>query len=134
MTWYHGLLTAVCVIGIWFLYDNGYLLVKSKSALTFLGSGMGKQNHFSFRFTGCTGFVRRVMRVRGSGNYTVNLHTDLSKGEVKFLLLDRAKEPLLVLTPEASRGNIYLESGKRYHIRMEFRHASGESKASWEME
>ena len=134
MTWYHGLLTVLCVIGIYFLYDNGYLLVRSKSALTFMGSGMGKQNYFSFQFTGCTGFVRRVMRVQKSGSYTVRLHANLSKGEAKFMLLDGAKTPVLVLTPEASQGSVYLESGKRYHIRMEFRHASGDSKAQWEIE
>lgn len=132
MTWFHGLLTAAAVIVMYLLYDNGYMVVKSKTALTFIGSGVGKQSHFDCHFTGCTGYAGRVLRVKESGTYTVKLDAKLSKGEVKFLLLDRAKTPLLVLTPERNQGGIYLEQGRRYHIRMEFAHATGDSKALWE--
>ena len=134
MNWFSGLLAVACLIGIYFLYDNGYMVVKSKTALTFVGSGLGKQTHFGFQFTGCTGHVSRVMRVKESGSYTVMLDANLSKGSVRFQLLDGAKTPLLVLTPEVSQGRVYLENGKRYHIRMDFTHASGDSRARWEKE
>lgn len=134
MTWYHGLLIAVCLIGGYFLYDNGYMLVKSKTAVTFIGSGMGKSPYFSFQFTGCTGYAGRVLRVKESGTYAVSFAANLTKGDVRFLVQDGAKMSMLVLTPEVSQGKVYLESGKRYYIRMEFTHASGDSRASWEKE
>lgn len=131
MTWLYGLFLVAGVIGIYLLYDNGYMVVKSKTALTFIGSGLGRQSHFGFQFTGCTGFVSRVMRVKESGTYTVMLDASLSKGTVRFSLLDAAKVPLLVLTPEQDQGRVYLEHGRRYHIRMDFTHASGDSRARW---
>ena len=134
MTWFYGLLIAVCLVALWYGYDNGYMLTQSKRALTFIGSGIGRQNYFSFQFTGCTGYVSRVMLVKESGTYTVMLNANLSKGSVRFQLLDGAKTPLLVLTPEVSQGRVYLETGKRYHIRMDFTHASGDSRARWEKE
>lgn len=132
MTWYHGVLLALCLLVFYFLYDNGYMITKSKTALTFIGSRV--KNGFAFQFTGCTGYVGRVLRVKESGTYTVNLDATLSKGEVRFLLLDSAKTPLLILTPEWNQGGAYLELGKRYYVRMEFTHASGDSKACWEKE
>ena len=132
MTWLHGLLTAACLIGMYLLYDNGYLLVQAKRALTCVGSGMGKQSHFGFQFTGCTGYISRVLRVKKSGTYQVGLTANLSKGTVRFTVLDGAKTPLLVLTPEQNSGKVYLETGRRYHIRMDFDRASGDSKALWE--
>ena len=130
MTWHSVLLIAACLIGGWYLYDNGYLTVKSKRAITFLGTRV--KNGFAFQFTGCTGYVGRVLRVKESGTYVVTFHAALSKGQARFLLLDAAKVPLLVLTPEAGQGEVFLEPGKRYHVRMEFDRASGESKARWE--
>ena len=129
MTWYHILLVALGLIGSWFLYDRGYLIVKSKRAVTFIGSRV--KNGFAFQFTGCTGYVGRVLRVKEKGTYTVSLDAKLTKGEVRFLLLDSAKTPLLILTPDYHQGGVYLEPGKRYHIRMEFDHASGDSEARW---
>jgi hypothetical protein len=132
MNWYSVVLLAVLAIGGWFLYDNGYMITKSKTALTFIGSGIGRSNYFNFQFTGCTGYAGRVLRVKESGTFTVSLNANLSKGSVRFSLLDEAKTPLLVLTPEQNQGRVSLEPGKRYHIRMEFDHASGDSKACWE--
>ena len=134
MQWCYGLLTAACLIGMYLLYDNGYLLVQAKRALTFIGSGMGKRDYFAFQFTGCTGYVSRVLRVKESATYTVTLNATLSKGTVRFTMLDGARTPLLVLTPERNSGKVYLETGMRYHIRMDFTHASGDSRARWEKE
>jgi len=134
VTWLYGLFLTACLIGAYLLYDNGYMVVKSKTALTFIGSGLGRQTHFGFQFTGCTGYVSRVLRVKESGTYTVMLNADLSKGSVRFSMLDGAKTPLLVLTPEQSQGRVYLEPGRRYHVRMDFTHASGDSRARWEKE
>ena len=131
MMWHYGLLIVACAVGLWLLYDNGYMLMQSKRALTFVGSGIGRQSHFGFQFTGCTGSVSRVLRVKESGTYTVTLDSRLSKGSVRFLLLDGAKAPVLVLNPEKEQGGIYLEHGKRYFVRMEFDHASGDSRACW---
>jgi len=130
MTWYHGVLLALCLVVFYFLYDNGYMITKSKTALTFIGSRV--KSGFAFQFTGCTGYVGRVLRVKESGTYTVTLDAKLSKGDVRFLVLDSRKIPLLILTSEGNQNGVYLETGKRYHIRMEFRHASGDSRASWE--
>ena len=134
MSWMKGLLLIACLVGVYFLYDNGYLITKSKKALTFVGSGMGKRNCFGFQFTKCTGYVGRVLRVKESGTYAVNLDASLSGGTVRFLLQDSAKTPLVILTPDLIQGRVQLETGKRYYIRMEFDHASGDSKASWEKE
>lgn len=132
MTWYHGVLLALCLVVFYFLYDNGYMITKSKTALTFIGSRV--KNGFAFQFTGCTGYVGRVLRVKEKGTYTVSLDAKLSKGAVRFLLLDSAKAPLLTLTPDYHQGGVYLEPGKRYYVRMEFTHASGDSEARWEKE
>ena len=132
MTWYHIVLVVACLIGSWILYDRGYLIVKSKRAMTFIGSRV--KNGFAFQFSGCTGYVGRVLRVKEKGTYTVSMDAKLTKGEVRFLLLDSGKTPLLTLMPDYPQGGVYLEPGKRYYIRMEFDHASGDSKAQWEKE
>ena len=132
MRWYDGIWIAVVIVGIWLLYDNGYLVAQSKRALTFIGSGIGTAKYFQFQFTGCTGFASRVLRVQESGSYSFDLDAVLSKGTVRFTVLDAKKNPLLTLTPEQNRGNAILENGQRYHIRMDFDHASGTTKASWE--
>lgn len=130
MTWLSGLLIAAALIGSYLLYDSGYMILKSKRAVTFVGTN--RKNGFSFQVTGCTGFVSRVLRVKENGTYTVTLDAGLSKGAVRFRILDGAKTEILTLTPEQNQGGVYLESGRRYYARMEFTHASGDSRAQWE--
>lgn len=133
MVW-QTILVILCLVGIYFLYSNGYLVVQSKSAATFIGSFSGGKNHCGFTFTRCSGRVYRVLKVKERGNYRFDLDAKLSKGTVRFQVLNAKKLPLLTLDPDLRRGRVVLEPKQRYFVQMQFVQASGDCRAVWEKE
>jgi len=134
MTDFSILLVLIAVVVIYLLYINGYMVVKSKTAVIFMGHMSGGRNSCGFTFTKCDGYVRRVLKVKEKGVFRFDLEHNLSKGQVRFQVLDAHKLPLLTLNSEQSRGRVMLEPKRRYFVQMQFINTSGDCRAWWEME
>ena len=78
----------------YFLYINGYMITNMKGAIMYVESQRGK--HASF--DSCTGYTRRVARVKESRRYQVSFSSELRKGEVSVELLDAKKQQIMHLT------------------------------------
>src|SRR5699024_4975779 len=72
----------------------------------------------------CTGWVRHMGRFYESRTYSFLLDTQLSKGNIEVLLLDKKKHPILKLNEHSPSGTIALDGKSRYYLRWEFRSAS----------
>ena len=121
----------VSLILLYLLYSNGYLMMQSKRAVTFTGDGKGQKNRMGFSVTKCNGWASKVLKVKENGIYRFDLDVELSAGTVQFQVLDREKQTLLTLNPDAVRGRVQLEKGKRYLVKMQFIQTSGTCAASW---
>ena len=127
MSW--GIWTALTVgLTLFLLYRRGVIPISSKRALLFYGSAGGK----SANFTSCTGRIQRILRVAESRNYHFQLRSSLSKGELSLMLSDSGKEILLHLDNHLPEGNVWLEKGRRYTLKIQFDHASGSYDLFWE--
>lgn len=113
------------------LYDRGYLAVQSKRALMFVGSmGFGGDACHA-RFSGCTGWLRRNVRFRGTEPVEFVLSASLSKGTVQALVLERQKRAVLVLDPACPRGTLRPVEKMRYQLVIRLDHADGEYRLEW---
>lgn len=127
MSW--GIWTALTVgLTLFLLYRRGVIPISSKRALLFYGSAGGKRANF----TSCTGRIQRILRVAESRNYHFQLRSSLSKGELSLMLSDSGKEILLHLDNHLPEGNVWLEKGRPYTLKIQFDHASGSYDLFWE--
>ena len=122
---------SIAMVLLYFLYINGYMVMRSKLAVTFTGDGKGQKNRMGFSVTKCNGWASKVLKVKEDGIYRFDLDAELSAGTLQFQLLDREKQTLLTLNPDAVRGRVQLEKGKRYYVKMQFIQTSGTCAASW---
>ena len=79
----------------------------------------------------CTGWVMHVGRFRESRTYEFFLDAQLSKGNVEVILLDRKKQPLMLLNPQAPTGKIELDVKNKYYLRWEFEGVTGKCELRW---
>ena len=116
-------------IGIVFylLYINGFLTVRSKRAILYIGSLKGN----SARFSSCTGYSKRVIRFKDSRTYCVFFDCELSKGDVSVEILNSAKQTVVCLNCNTPYGRIDAEKGKRYYLLIRFQSATGRYTLSW---
>lgn len=115
------ILTAV-MLGIFvFLYDQGYMIVKSTSAVVFIGSARGN----SARFTSCSGYIKRIVRFKDDGTYTFILDADLSKGDMSVELLDSAKQKIMQLNCANRSASVTVDKKKKYYLVFNFKSATG---------
>lgn len=127
MSW--GIWTALTVgLTLFLLYRRGVIPISSKRALLFYGSAGGKRANFS----SCTGSIQRILRVAKSGNYHFQLRSSLSKGALSLMLSDSGKEILLHLDNHLPEGDVWLEKGRPYTLKIQFDHASGSYDLFWE--
>lgn len=57
-------LLTIILVGIFvFLYNQGYMVINSKSAVSFIGSARGN----SAKFTSCSGCIKRIVRFKADG-------------------------------------------------------------------
>lgn len=127
MSW--GIWTALTVgLTLFLLYRRGVIPISSKRALLFYGSAGGK----SANFTSCTGRIQRILRVAESRNYHFQLRSSLTKGEVSLTLSDTEKVILLHLRNHLPEGDVWLEKGRPYTLKIQFDHASGSYDLFWE--
>lgn len=119
-----GLLVGLSLL---FLYRRGVIPIVSKRALVFYGSAGGKRANF----TSCTGRIQRIFRVSESRNYHFHLRSSLSKGEVSLMLSGPGKKILLHLGNNLAEGDVWLEKGRPYTLKIQFDHATGSYDLSW---
>ncbi|MBQ7098262.1 MAG: hypothetical protein IJO05_00880 [Oscillospiraceae bacterium] len=123
-----GILCLVMGVGMYLLYISGWMVLSSKSAVTFVGSRGGKAASFS----GCSGSVRRIVRFSEDRVYTFMLDCALTKGSVTIVLLDPDKKEVLRLSGEQPNMAVALERNKRYTLVVRFEAATGRYGLSWE--
>ena len=127
MSW--GIWTALTVgLTLFLLYRRGVIPISSKRALLFYGSAGGKRANF----TSCTGRIQRILRVAESRNYHFQLRSSLSKGELSLMLSDSEKVILLHLKNHLPEGDVWLEKGRPYTLKIQFDHATGSYDLSWQ--
>ena len=115
------LLTFLMLCGFYFLYSQGYMVLKSISAVTFIGLKKGTGASFS----SCTGFIKRVIRFKEDGTYTFTLDAELSKGTVSVELEDSAKQKTMQLDSSHGSAAVTVEKKKRYYLIVRFHSATG---------
>ena len=115
-------LLAVFLTGLFvFLYNQGYMIVKSYSAVTFIGSARGT----GARFTSCNGYLKRIIRFKEEGNRTFILDAELSKGDLSVELLDSAKQRIMKLDCVNNSASVTVERNKKYYLVVNFKSATG---------
>ena len=122
-----GALCLVMGIVMYMLYRNGWMVLSSKSAVTFIGSNRGK----SATFSGCSGSIKRIVRCREDREYRFFLDAALTKGRMSVSLLGPDKRELLQLTESMPLGAVTLEKGTRYTLVLRFRSATGRYVLQW---
>ena len=123
-----GLLCLFMGVGMYLLYLSGWMVLSSKSAVTFVGSRGGKAASFS----GCSGSVRRIVRFSEDRVYTFTLDCALTKGSMTIMLLDPDKKEVLRLSGDQSNMAVALERKKRYTLVVRFEAATGRYGLRWE--
>lgn len=126
-----AILLITFLLGMYWLYCNGYLAVQSKQARIFVGSmGMGR-DFCHATFHSCTGYVWRVLKCREEKVVTFTLGGNIEKGSVKVFLLDRHRQVLLALSTACPTGQLPMTPGVRYYLRVEFQGADGNYWLNW---
>lgn len=116
------IILTVILVGIFaFLYNQGYMVLKSTSAVAFIGSTRGN----SARFTSCSGYMKRIIRFRADGTYTFLLDAELSKGDMSVELLDSTKQKIMLLDCANRSAFITVEKKKKYYLVINFKSATG---------
>ena len=116
------IILTVILVGIFvFLYNQGYMVLKSTSAVAFVGSTRGN----SARFTSCSGYMKRIIRFKADGAYTFVLDAELSKGDMSVELLDSTKQKIMQLNCANRSASITVEKRKKYHLVINFMSATG---------
>ena len=112
-----GLMAGIFLI----LYNSGYMIVKSLSAVTFIGSPKGT----GANFTSCSGYIKRIVRFKESGTLHYYLDADLSKGDIFVEILDSQKQSIAKLNRENNHASISVESRRKYYLVVNFISATG---------
>lgn len=104
-----------------FLYNQGYMVSKSISAVSFVGSTKGN----SASFSSCSGYLKRVIKFKENGIYTFVLDVELSKGDISIELLDSTKQKIMQLNCTNRIESITVDKKEKYYLVINFRSATG---------
>ena len=117
------------VLGVAFylLYSNGYLAMASKRAVMYVGSKRGK----AAKFSSCSGYTKRIIKVQESKQYRFSLDCNLTAGTILVEVLDASKKPILSLDETHRCAAVDMEKGKRYNLIVRFKAASGDYVLDW---
>ena len=116
------IILVVVMLGIFiFLYSQGYMVSKSISAVTFVGSMKGN----SASFSSCSGYMKRVIRFKEDCTCTFVLDAELSKGDMSVELIDSAKQKIMQLNCSNRSASIAVDKTKKYYLGINFRSATG---------
>lgn len=115
------LLIAVLVGLFVFLYNQGYMVINSKSAVSFIGSASGN----GASFTACNGYTKRIVRFPSDGIYTYIFDAQLSKGDMSVELLDSARQRIMQLNSTNRSASVCVVKKKKYYLIINFKSATG---------
>lgn len=115
------LLLAGIIVGIvvCFLYRYGFMTIQMKRAVLYIGLPNGA------RFSSCTGFAKRVLRLKSGKTYRITFEPALTDGDISAEIYDASKQTAVRLNSEISEGCIHAEKGKRYYLVIRFQSATG---------
>lgn len=117
-----AVLLITILVGVFvFLYNQGYLVINAKSAVSFIGSTRGN----AARFTSCSGYIKRIVRFKADGIYSFTLDAQLSKGDMSVELLDSAKHKIMQLNCADRSASVAVERKKKYYLVIRFKSATG---------
>ena len=122
-----GAMCLVMGIAMYLLYRNGWMVLSSKSAVTFIGGNRGK----SATFSKCSGSIKRILRCTEDREYRFFLDAALTKGDMSVSLVGPDKRELLRLTQSMPQASVTLEKGTRYTLVLRFRSATGRYALQW---
>ena len=103
------------------LYQSGLMLLSCKSALTFVGKDRG----LSASFTGCNGYIKRILRYPSSRSCVFTLTQHLTAGCMQVEIYGAQKKLLLTLDESHPSGAFLAEANARYTLVFRFHKASG---------
>ncbi len=104
-----------------FLYNQGLMIIKSYSAVIFIGSAKGT----GARFSACNGYLKRIIRFKEEGKHTFTLDAELSKGDLSVELLDSSKKRIMKLDCMNNGASVSVEKNKKYYLVVNFISATG---------
>lgn len=114
---------------IYILYCQGFAVLRKTRAIMIVFHH--SKNADKATLDSCTGWVMHVGRFRENRTYEFFLDAQLSKGNVEVILLDRKKQPLMILNPQAPAGKIELGVKNKYYLRWEFKGVTGKCELRW---
>lgn len=117
-----AVLLILVLVGLFvFLYNQGYMVINSKSAVSFIGSTSGS----GASFTSCNGYRKRIIRFPSDGTYTYIFDAQLSKGDMSVELLDSAHKKIMHLNCTNRSASVCVEKKKKYYMIINFKSATG---------
>ena len=115
----------LCILALlFFLYDRGYISIKTSRALIFVGTV------YSVRYKSFHGTVRRVIRPAESKSYHFVFSSELNSGSVGAEIFDKENRLLLQLQRHEEK-ELYLEKGQKYVLVLRARFADGAHHLEW---
>jgi len=129
----HFYITIILIIASGFLFYilwlNGYMILSRKSAVLFVG--LRKKGRYSIKFASCSGWVKKVIKIYESRNYTFKFKCNISKGNVTAEIRDKSKNMLLRLDKNNPESTINLQKNSRYYLVLKFENADGDLELTW---
>jgi len=134
MDYVHLLVFALVIVAfsalLYVLWLNGYLIISRKTAALFLGL-LRRKGRCKVKFASCNGYVKKVIKIDESRNYTFNFNGNISKGNVIAEIQDKSKNILLQLDKNNSESAIDLDKDSRYYLVLRFEKADGNFELTW---
>lgn len=97
-------------IGTCFGLRYGHMVFSAKRAVKFIGTIRGSKRCRG-QFTSCTGYMKRVFRPEEDKEYTYELKTVLTKGNLSVVILDSKKQKLMELNDEVQSATVRHQTG-----------------------
>lgn len=116
----------IIAVALYAMYLMGRFPISKKTALTFVG------NCKRATFTQCDGTIEQIVRFPQSRTYAFTLYSNIEKGDVQVMLLNRFKRPLLTLSQVHSKVEVPCKKGERYYLFVRFTQTSGAYEVKWE--
>ena len=114
---------------MWYLYDQGFMTMKSIMALVFIGNISPAACRAYMNVKGCSGSVRRDLRLRGGRRYIFTLDNKM-RGIADIELRDRKGG--LIAGLSQGENEIELPEKGRCRLAVVFSHAEGTFELEWQ--
>ncbi len=113
----------VIFLVLYLLYESGLIALQSKRAVLFTSS----INGMKAKFTGCTGKITRIVRLKEARTYIIRFQKSADKGSV-FLSLTDPEGNKLIEGGEEETFTLSPVPGKRHKLSVHMEKASGNYK------